>query len=71
VPHRPGVLVDVVYQPWPSPLADTWTAQGGRAVGGLELLVHQAVEQVRLMTGHTVPAAFLREAGSAELARRS
>ena len=43
-----GVLLDVAYDPWPSALADAWT---GPVVSGLAMLVHQAVEQVRLFTG--------------------
>ncbi|HVQ86833.1 MAG TPA: shikimate dehydrogenase [Actinomycetes bacterium] len=70
VPAHPGVLVDVVYDPWPTPFASAWRESGGKAVGGLEMLVHQAVGQVRLMTGRTVPAAILRAAGQAELDRR-
>ena len=67
---RRGLLVDVVYYPWPPPLAAAWEQAGGRVVGGLDLLVHQAVGQVELMTGRTVPAAVLRAAGLAELRRR-
>jgi len=65
-----GLLVDVGYQPWPTALTQAWSAQGGRALGGLDLLVHQAVEQVLLMTGAAVPAAVLRDAAIAELAVR-
>lgn len=57
-----GTLLDVVYDPWPTPLADAWSAAGGTVVGGLDLLVHQAVHQVRLMTGRTVPVDVLRAA---------
>ncbi|GAA3694900.1 shikimate dehydrogenase [Zhihengliuella alba] len=43
---RPGApLLDVAYDPWPSRLADAWEDAGGRAVDGLDMLVHQAVEQ--------------------------
>jgi shikimate dehydrogenase len=66
----PGALVDVVYSPWPTPLAAAWERAGGTVAGGLELLVHQAVGQVRLMTGQLVPVAVLRDAGTAELAHR-
>ncbi|MFB0834401.1 shikimate dehydrogenase family protein [Arthrobacter halodurans] len=49
---RPGTaLLDVIYDPWPSELARSWEAAGGRVAGGLSMLVHQAVEQVRLFTG--------------------
>jgi shikimate dehydrogenase len=51
VPASPGLLLDVVYEPWPTPLAAAWAARGGTVLGGLDLLVHQAVLQVGLMTG--------------------
>lgn len=43
-----GVLLDVAYDPWPSAIAEAWSAAGGTVVAGLEMLLHQAVEQVRL-----------------------
>jgi shikimate dehydrogenase len=58
-----GLLVDVVYAPWPTALAQAWSGAGGRTVGGLELLIEQAAEQVRLMTGRTPPTAEMRQAG--------
>ena len=75
VPTGPGVLFDVLYDPWPTPLAAAWSAAGGHVVGGLELLVQQAAEQVRLLTGTDASAADLvavmRPAGLAALAARS
>ncbi len=62
VPPGPGVLFDVLYDPWPTPLAAAWAAAGGEVLGGLDLLVHQAVLQVELMTGAPVPVAVLRAA---------
>ncbi len=47
----PGVLLDVAYDPWPSKIASVWQAGGGAVVPGLEMLLYQAVEQVRLFTG--------------------
>lgn len=47
----PGVLLDVAYDPWPSLIASVWQAGGGVVVPGLEMLLYQAVEQVRLFTG--------------------
>lgn len=44
-------LLDVAYDPWPSALAIAWEERGGRVVSGLEMLLYQAVEQVRLFTG--------------------
>jgi shikimate dehydrogenase len=75
VPRTPGVLFDVVYDPWPTPLAAAWTAGGGQVVGGLELLVHQAALQVELMTGQALDlppiVAVMRAAGEAVLAERA
>lgn len=46
-----GVLLDVAYDPWPSRIASVWQHAGGTVVPGLEMLLYQAVEQVRLFTG--------------------
>lgn len=62
VPDRPGLLFDVVYDPWPTPLASAWIGAGGRVLSGLDLLVHQAVDQVAAMTGRAVPVDVLRRA---------
>ncbi|MFW6694936.1 shikimate dehydrogenase [Streptomyces sp. MAR4 CNX-425] len=72
VPDRPGALFDVLYDPWPTPLAAAWDARGGTVVGGLDLLVHQAVLQVEQMTGVArAPLAAMREAGEAALRTRA
>jgi shikimate dehydrogenase len=65
-----GLLLDVVYDPWPTPLAAAWERGDGAVVGGLELLVEQAAEQVRLMTGLQPPIDAMRAAGQAALASR-
>ncbi|MEU3599245.1 shikimate dehydrogenase [Streptomyces sp. NPDC006798] len=70
VPDRPGTLFDVLYDPWPTPLAARWAERGGAVVGGLDLLVHQAVLQVELMTGRPGPLAAMRAAGEAALRAR-
>jgi shikimate dehydrogenase len=52
-----GLLVDVVYGDWPTPLALTWRAGGGDAVSGLGMLLHQALLQVRVfVTGSPIVA---------------
>lgn len=43
-----AVLFDVAYDPWPSELALAWESAGGTVVSGLELLLQQAVGQVRI-----------------------
>lgn len=44
-----GVLLDASYHPWPTPLAGAWGGSG--IASGRDMLLWQAVEQVRLMTG--------------------
>ncbi|MFH8626873.1 shikimate dehydrogenase [Streptomyces vietnamensis] len=71
VPDRVGTLFDVLYDPWPTPLAAAWSEHGGKVVGGLDLLVHQAVLQVEQMTGvPKAPLAAMRAAGERALAAR-
>lgn len=71
VPAKPGTLFDVLYHPWPTPLAAAWSTCGGTVLGGLDLLVHQAVLQVELMTGRVpAPLAAMRAAGEAALSER-
>jgi shikimate dehydrogenase len=66
-----GVVFDVVYDPWPTPLAALARSSGRVLVAGLDLLVHQAVLQVELMTGeHGVPVDLLRAVGREALAAR-
>lgn len=66
-----AALFDVVYAPWPTPLAAAVAESGGTVVGGFPMLLHQAVRQVTLMTGREdVPVEAMRAAGEAELARR-
>jgi shikimate dehydrogenase len=62
VPDRPGVLLDVVYHPWPTPLAAAWQRSGGSVASGLAMLLHQAVAQVELMTGRRPATDPLRRA---------
>lgn len=45
-----GILLDVSYDPWPSAIATKWEVLGGRVVSGLEMLVYQAIDQVKLFT---------------------
>jgi shikimate dehydrogenase len=48
------VALDVTYAPWPGPLAAPWIAAGGRVASGRDMLLHQAVRQVRFfVSGQT------------------
>jgi shikimate dehydrogenase len=58
-----GVLLDVVYADWPTPLARAAAAAGMSVLSGLDMLVHQAAEQVRLMTGRQAPVSAMFAAG--------
>jgi shikimate dehydrogenase len=62
------VVFEVLYDPWPTPLAAAVTDRV--LVGGLDLLVHQAVLQFELFTGVPGPLAAMRAAGEAALAGR-
>lgn len=63
-----GAVFDVVYDPWPTFLISAATAAGQTVVTGLDLLAHQAVLQVELMTGASVPVDLLRDAALQALA---
>lgn len=43
-------LFDVSYSPWPSASLSAWDIAGGSIIDGLELLIRQALEQIRMMT---------------------
>lgn len=49
------LLLDAIYNPWPTPLAAAVTAAGGRVVSGLQMLLHQAFAQVEQFTGQPAP----------------
>ena len=63
-----GVLLDVAYDVRPTALAAAWTDGGGVVVGGERMLLHQAAEQVRLMTGRPGPVDAMAAALAAALA---
>ncbi|HZC70447.1 MAG TPA: shikimate dehydrogenase [Jatrophihabitans sp.] len=55
-------VLDVVYAPWPTPLAAAAAEVGARIVSGALLLLHQAARQVELMTGCAAPVDAMRAA---------
>lgn len=63
-------LFDVLYAPWPTALGAAVLAAGAPVTGGLPMLVAQAAEQVRLMTGRPAPLPVMAAAGEAALASR-
>lgn len=46
--RRRATLFDVAYAPWPTRLVSQWLEEDGSVVHGLEMLLHQAVLQVRI-----------------------
>jgi shikimate dehydrogenase len=69
--RAPAAVLDVVYDPWPTPLAQAASAAGAIVANGFAMLLHQAAAQVELMTGKPAPLEAMRAAGEAELARRT
>ncbi|WP_445160848.1 shikimate dehydrogenase [Mycobacterium sp. Dal123C01] len=49
------VLLDAVYDPWPTPLAAAVAGAGGRVINGVQMLLHQAFAQVEQFTGLPAP----------------
>jgi shikimate dehydrogenase len=66
------LVFDVVYEPWPTPLAAAAERSGRTVLSGLDLLVAQALNQVVAMTGrYDVPAGTMRRAAEEAMAARS
>lgn len=56
------VVLDVVYEPWPTLLARGARDAGATVLGGALMLLHQAAAQVELMTARPAPVAAMRTA---------
>ena len=53
--NGPAVLLDAIYTPLDTPLGVAWVSHGGTFVRGTQMLLHQAGEQLRLVTGREAP----------------
>ncbi len=62
LPSGGRALLEVTYSEGLTPLMSAARASGYAVVPGTEMLLHQAAEQVRLMTGHPAPLAAMRTA---------
>ena len=61
-PSNPtGVFFDVLYKPWPTLALETWSGFGGQVVDGLDLLIHQAIDQVEIFSGAKVDRAYMAQ----------
>jgi shikimate dehydrogenase len=49
------VLLDAIYDPWPTPLASAVQDAGGEVISGVEMLLNQAFSQVEQFTGRPAP----------------
>lgn len=55
-------VLDVIYDPWPTPLAEAVLAHGRPVATGLDMLLHQAFGQVEQFTGMAAPRRTMRDA---------
>ena len=67
---QPAVVLDAVYDPWPSVLLERAAAMGARTVSGVDLLAYQARSQLRLMCGRDVRVETLLAVAHAALSDR-
>ncbi len=56
------LLLDAIYDPWPTPLASAVEAAGGRVISGMQMLLNQAFAQVEQFTGRPAPKDAMRAA---------
>ncbi|MEU4315767.1 shikimate dehydrogenase [Nocardia sp. NPDC024068] len=59
---RAPVVLDALYNPWPTPLAEAVAAAGHTVVSGLRMLLEQAYGQVEQFTGRPAPRAEMAAA---------
>jgi shikimate dehydrogenase len=46
-----GTFFDVIYNPWPTQFATAWVKTGSAVLSGLDLLIAQGIEQIKLFSG--------------------
>lgn len=64
-----AALFDVAYDPWPSEVAKSWMAVGGTVISGHDLLINQAIAQVRIFAAGTPDVPLAREADAIDAMR--
>lgn len=66
-----GAILDVAYQPWPSAIASAWQAKERPIISGLEMLLWQAVAQIRIFTNNDPAVALPNEMAVVEAMRHA
>lgn len=64
-----AVLFDVAYHPWPSEVAKAWMAVQGTVISGHDLLINQAIAQVRIFAAGTPDVPLVGEADAIDAMR--
>lgn len=49
-----GTLFEVLYNPWPTSLSQSWALSDQQVIDGLELLINQAVSQMEIFSGLSI-----------------
>jgi shikimate dehydrogenase len=66
-----GAVLDVAYQPWPSSFAQLWLNKNQPIISGLEMLLWQAVAQIRIFTSNDPAQPLPNEVAVVEAMRHS
>lgn len=64
-----GLLLDVAYDPWPSKIAGLWSSRGATVTSGKEMLIWQAIAQIRIFKNGNPDVALANEIAVLEAMR--
>lgn len=67
--RRSSALFDVAYDPWPSDIAKSWLEVDGTVISGHDLLINQAIAQVRIFLSGVAGVPLNREADAIDAMR--
>jgi shikimate dehydrogenase len=62
-------LLDVAYDPWPSQIAQLWATRGATVTSGKDMLVWQAIAQIRIFKNRNAAEPLLNEIAVLEAMR--